>query len=58
MVRAKFLKVRCEKCNNEQILFERVAGRVACLVCNELIATSTGGKARLSSSGRVLEVLD
>ncbi|MDP6293820.1 MAG: 30S ribosomal protein S27e [Candidatus Woesearchaeota archaeon] len=52
----KFVKVRCEKCKNEQILFERASTEVSCLVCNEALATPTGGKTEIK--GRVLEMLE
>lgn len=53
---SKFVKVRCSKCKNEQIIFGKAASTVRCLVCEEVLATSTGGKAELTA--RVLEVLD
>ncbi|MAF34415.1 30S ribosomal protein S27e [Candidatus Woesearchaeota archaeon] len=52
----KFVKVRCAKCKNEQILFERASTKVSCLVCNEELAAPTGGKTEIK--GRVLEVLE
>ena len=45
----KFLKVKCEKCKNEQVIFERPAGNVNCLVCGEVLAHSTGGKAEIKA---------
>ena len=50
----KFVKVRC-KCKNEQVIFERAATKVHCLVCGELLATPKGGKADFVA--RALEVL-
>ena len=43
----KFLKVKCEKCKNEQIIFEKAASQVKCLVCGEVLAESSGGKAKI-----------
>ena len=40
-----FYKVKCEKCKNEQVIFEKIASVVKCLVCDEVLATPTGGKA-------------
>jgi small subunit ribosomal protein S27e len=40
----KFLKVRC-KCKNEQVIFEKPSTTVRCLVCGEVLAEPTGGKA-------------
>ena len=56
IVRNKFMKVRCTKCKNEQIIFSRPAATVHCLVCDEVLAKSTGGKAHIEA--RVLEVLE
>jgi len=53
--RSKFLRVRCRDCGNEQILFDRAASMVTCLVCNATIAEPTGGKADIKAE--VLEVL-
>jgi len=44
---SKFLKVKCEKCKNEQMVFERASTRVKCLVCGEVLAEPTGGKVKL-----------
>jgi len=41
---SKFLKVKCRKCKNEQIVFEKPAMDVKCLVCGEVLVESTGGK--------------
>ena len=42
----KFLKVKC-KCKNEQVIFEKPASVIKCLVCKEVIAEPTGGKAMI-----------
>jgi len=52
---SRFVKVRCPKCKNEQIIFGKAASTVKCLVCGEVLAESTGGKATIK--GQVLEVL-
>ncbi|MEM2115569.1 MAG: 30S ribosomal protein S27e [Candidatus Woesearchaeota archaeon] len=54
---SKFVKVRCSKCNNEQIIFDKSSTYVKCLICETPIAKPTGGKAKLINS-QVLEVLD
>lgn len=54
--KSKFFKVRCEKCKNEQNIFEKASHKVYCLSCKELLAEPTGGKAKIH--GRILEVLD
>ncbi len=40
----KFLRVKCEKCKNEQVVFEKPAGDIRCLKCGEILAEPTGGK--------------
>ncbi|MCX8163301.1 MAG: 30S ribosomal protein S27e [Candidatus Micrarchaeota archaeon] len=55
--RACFLKVKCI-CSNEQIIFEHSKSEVRCLVCNEVIGKSTGGKIKLDSRMKVLERLE
>lgn len=53
---SKFIKVRCPKCKNEQIVFGKSASEVKCLVCEKILAEPTGGKTRIKA--RVLEVLE
>lgn len=53
---SKFIKVRCSKCKNEQIVFGKAAVDVPCLVCGKSVAEPTGGKSKVKA--RILEVLD
>tara|TARA_Y100000031_G_C7903098_1_gene240442 strand:- start:156 stop:332 length:177 start_codon:yes stop_codon:yes gene_type:complete len=53
---SKFIKIRCPKCKNEQIIFGKITTEVKCLVCEKELASPTGGKSRVK--GRVLEVLE
>lgn len=53
---SKFLKVTCSKCKNEQIIFNKAATNVHCLVCNAELAESRGGKAKVKA--KVLQVMD
>jgi small subunit ribosomal protein S27e len=53
---SKFVKVRCPKCKNEQVIFGKISTDVTCLVCSKPLAEPTGGKSKLKA--RVLEVLD
>lgn len=53
---SKFVKIRCNKCKNEQIAFGKPATKVKCLVCNTILIEPTGGKGKIKS--RILEVLD
>ena len=52
---SKFMKVRCPKCKNEQIVFGKAATKVSCLVCSKPIVEPSGGKAKIKA--RILEVL-
>jgi len=53
---SKFVKIRCPKCKNEQIMFGKASSKVACLVCNKILAEPTGGKSKIKA--RILEVLE
>ncbi len=53
---SRFIKVRCVKCKNEQIIFGKPTSEVNCLICNKPLAESSGGKGRIKA--RILEVLD
>ncbi len=52
---SKFVKVRCTKCKNEQIIFSKSATLINCLVCQKPLCEPTGGKSRIN--GHILEVL-
>lgn len=54
--KSKFIKLRCPKCKNEQIVFGKSASKIKCLVCSKVLADPTGGKTRVKA--RVLEVLE
>ncbi len=53
---SKFIKVRCPKCKNEQIIFGKSATEIKCLVCDKAIGEPTGGKTKIKA--RILEVLE
>ena len=53
---SKFVKIRCPKCKNEQIMFGKSSSTIKCLVCNKVLAEPTGGKSKIKA--RILEVLD
>ena len=53
---SKFIKVRCPKCKNEQIMFGKASSNINCLVCGKVLAEPTGGKSRVKA--RILEVLE
>jgi small subunit ribosomal protein S27e len=40
----KFIKVKCQDCGNEQIVFSRPATTIQCIVCGATLVKPTGGK--------------
>ncbi|MFA5142229.1 MAG: 30S ribosomal protein S27e [Candidatus Woesearchaeota archaeon] len=55
--KSRFVKVRCPKCKNEQIIFGKASTKINCLVCNNtILASPLGGKAEIKA--RILEVLE
>lgn len=55
MVESKFIKVKCSKCKESQIIFGKASTKVHCLKCDGIIALPSGGKAKIRS--RVEEVM-
>jgi len=53
---SKFIKVRCPKCRNEQIMFGKASTVIKCLVCGRVLAETSGGKSKIKA--RILEVLE
>ncbi|MBA5942105.1 MAG: 30S ribosomal protein S27e [Methanophagales archaeon] len=53
--RSKFLKVKCNDCKSEQIVFDRASSSVRCNVCGRTLAEPRGGKAEIK--GEIIEVL-
>jgi small subunit ribosomal protein S27e len=54
--RSSFLRVKCSKCGNEQLVFSNTVNKVTCNVCGETLAEPTGGKAKIK--GEILTVLE
>ncbi len=52
---SSFVKVRCQDCRNEQVIFNKAARTIHCLVCDEVLAHPTGGKTDVNA--QVLELL-
>ena len=53
---SRFIKVRCKKCKNEQIIFGKASTAISCLVCGSTLGVPGGGKTKIKA--RVLEVLE
>jgi len=54
--RSSFLRVKCPKCGNEQLIFSNTVNKVTCNVCAETLAEPTGGKAKIK--GEIMAVLE
>ncbi len=54
--KSRFIKLRCPKCKNEQIMFGKASTKVKCLICGKVLAEPQAGKAKVKA--RVLEVLE
>ncbi len=54
--RSVFLRVKCQKCGNEELLFSNSVNKITCNVCGETLATPTGGRAEIN--GEVQSVLE
>ncbi len=50
-----FVKVRCHKCSEEQVIFGRTSTEVKCKKCHEVIAEPTGGKSAIKAE--ILELI-
>ena len=48
---SKFIKVRCPKCKNEQIVFGKPSSEITCLVCNTSLIKPLGGKGKIQIPG-------
>ncbi len=53
---SKFIKLRCPKCKNEQIVFGKPATSIKCLICEKIIVEPSGGKGKIKA--KILEVLE
>ena len=53
--KSRFVKVKCPKCKNSQIIFGSASTRVRCLKCDSILAEPSSGKAKIRS--RIEEVL-
>ena len=43
--RSSFIRVKCPKCGNEQLMFSHPVNKVNCNVCGTELASPSGGKA-------------
>ncbi|MFH0961300.1 MAG: 30S ribosomal protein S27e [archaeon] len=54
---SRFMKVKCEKCKNEQIIFNKPANIVKCLVCDSVLVEPKGGLIN-ERAVKIIEVFD
>lgn len=54
--KSRFLRVKCNDCENEQVIFGSASKVVKCLICGRTLAEPSGGKAVIKT--RILEVLE
>ncbi|MCJ2534192.1 MAG: 30S ribosomal protein S27e [Candidatus Thermoplasmatota archaeon] len=54
--KSKFIKVRCNDCENEQAVFDKTSTTVHCHICGSKLAIPGGGKARIK--GKILEIVE
>ena len=52
---SKFVRVKCSKCKNTQIIFGKSSSKVYCVECEGILALPSGGNAKIRA--RVEEVL-
>ena len=53
---SKFVKVKCNDCENEQVIFAHASTVGKCLVCGRTVAEPSGGTALIKTAG--VEVLE
>jgi len=53
--RSRFLRIKCPKCGNIQVIFDRASFPARCFICGEVLTIPTGGKAKLN--GETVKVL-
>ncbi|OKY78586.1 MAG: Ribosomal protein S27E [Candidatus Methanohalarchaeum thermophilum] len=51
-----FVKVKCEDCENEQVIFNKASTEIKCSICGRTLVVPTGGRAEIKS--QVVEEID
>ena len=54
--RSSFVRVKCLKCGNEQMVFSSAVNKVVCNVCGTVLAEPSSGKAKIK--GEVVAVFE
>jgi small subunit ribosomal protein S27e len=55
-LRSNFLRVKCIDCGNQQIVFDRAASVVQCIICGKTLVKPKGGRSKILA--QIIEVLD
>jgi small subunit ribosomal protein S27e len=53
--KGQFLRVRCLDCDNEQIIFNKAASNVQCIICGKTLVKPLGGKSKIIA--KITEVI-
>ena len=54
--RSSFIRVKCLKCGNEQVVFSSAVNKVNCNVCGTELAEPSSGKAKIK--GEIVAVFE
>ena len=46
----RFLKIKCDGCGNEQVIYSHSSSTIKCPVCSRTLATPKGGKAEIKTT--------
>lgn len=53
---SKFIRVRCQDCSNEQVIFNKAVTTVSCNICGSTLTEPRGGTAKIKAE--VLEEIE
>ncbi|GAB6055367.1 30S ribosomal protein S27e [Methanobacterium alkalithermotolerans] len=54
--KSNFLRVKCMDCGNQQVVFDKAASVVQCIICGKTLVKPQGGKSQITA--QIVEVLD
>lgn len=54
--KSRFVRIKCDDCGNEQVIFSHPSTVVKCNVCGAILARPTGGKADFK--GEIVALLE
>jgi small subunit ribosomal protein S27e len=54
-MKSRFIRIKCPKCKNEQVIFGKATSKTQCLMCQTILSEPSGGKAKIKA--KVIEVL-